>query len=156
MIEIKYPNVRVKLRGRDGNAFSILGACGHAESGSTSGDSQFIKETAMTANPRPRKPGLTPESTWIIEEEGDETDPLQPEDEPPPEVDPLEFLEPECPPVHDAVFFSLAPMDGPLQLDDLRTGRSVGTFSSLKDARIEAAKRGLTRGFGVRVLRRGA
>lgn len=101
-----------------------------------------------------RKPGLTPDSTWIEEQPGDEPDDIPLEDDTP-SPDGLEFLEPEMPPIHDAVFFGLASLAGPLQLDDLRTGKSLGVFPGL-GATLKAARHfGMTR-CGIRVLRRGA
>lgn len=88
----------------------------------------------ISADPRPRKPGATPDDTQIIEEEGDPPDPCEvtPDPDAPAQPDSLDWLEPEVPPMHDAVFFSLADFSRPLQLVDLRSGKIHGVFPNLE------------------------
>ena len=63
-------------------------------------------------HPAPRIPGASPDSTWIfIDEPGDEEEPVPSEDEPSSAPEGLEYLEDESSIIHDAAFFTLAPMD---------------------------------------------
>jgi hypothetical protein len=52
MSEVKYPNITVKLTGRDGNAFSIIGRVGNAlrAAGISEDEREKFREEAMSGD----------------------------------------------------------------------------------------------------------